>query len=91
MLLFFQISPLAFNIFIPVSFPLVKAPLKLLEYDVKLHHCISFNVFHFLKSYPEMNCLRNKKRLHRARSGEYVFTQPLHHEQKVTQGQFLTE
>ena len=46
------IIPLAFNRFIPVSLPLVKAPLKLFfRYGMKLYYYISFNVPYIFK-YP---------------------------------------
>ena len=42
----------ALNTLIPVSFPLVNAPLKLLfSYGIKLYHCISFYVLYILRSY----------------------------------------
>ena len=51
-LIFFQIVPLAFNTFIPSTFPLVEAPLKREVCDgVKLYCGISFNVLHILISW----------------------------------------
>ena len=51
-----QITPLAFNALIPVSFSLVEACLKLLFwYGMKLCDYISFNILHFLKSFCMMN------------------------------------
>ena len=43
-IIFFKISTLVFNILVPASIPLVKAP-------INLHHHISFNVYYFLKSF----------------------------------------
>ena len=51
MLIFFKIDTLEFNILIPLSFQLVKAPLKnFFLYGEKLQHIISFNVPHIFKS-----------------------------------------
>ena len=48
---FFKIFLLAFSTPIPVSFPLVKAPLKHMYRDNRKLHCvISFNVLYILKS-----------------------------------------
>ena len=50
-LIFFNTVTLVFNTLIPVSFPLIKAPLKnFFRYGVKLYPHISFNVLHVLKS-----------------------------------------
>ena len=49
MLIFVKMVPLNISTIIPLSFPLVEAPLNLLFwYDVKLRRHISFNVSHFL-------------------------------------------
>ena len=49
-LIFFQIVPLAFSTLIPVSFPGVKLPQKLLFWlGVKLHCCITFHLLHICK------------------------------------------
>ena len=52
-LIFFKIVPLAFNTLIPVSFPLVKEPLKhLFCFSIKLHLYILLIALPVLKSYP---------------------------------------
>ena len=63
-LIFCNKVPLTFSTFIPVSFPLIETPIKLLfRYEVKIYHHISFNVLYILKSYPwgEFNFRKQKK------------------------------
>ena len=57
-LILFKIVPLPFNTLIPMSFSLVRAPMKVL---LKLHCCISF-----IKSYPldKFFFIGNKKKNH---------------------------
>ena len=42
-LVHFKIVPLAFYTIIPMTFPVVEAPMKLFECGVKLHHHISLD------------------------------------------------
>ena len=59
--------------FIPVSFHLVKEPLKLpFWYEMSFHRYISFDVLHIPKSPPSwIFGLGNPKNQHQARSVEY--------------------
>ena len=49
MLIFFKILPLAYNAYIPESFQLVEAPLKLLFwYGVRLHNWSVFRIAYII-------------------------------------------
>ena len=64
-LIFVKILPLAFNTFIPMSFPLVEAPLKLpFRCSLKLPCLIYFNVLHILKSLTLKMSFKFKKKSH---------------------------
>ena len=64
-LIFFKIVFLQFILLIPASFWLVKAPLKVFSYGMRLYCCISFNVFNIYTSYSsnEFSILVNQEKV----------------------------